>query len=296
MTDFIRGQIIFRRAVGSVTPDYSQPRHARFESGYPFVYDIALALIECDPGTYADEQLLPFTLSGAPDSFRLSLDRRGDPVPDYARIDKLDGLLRTMQIKPPFLGSLLCCGGMVLRKTRFPGAPGRVVMAGAGIMRSPITVVPEKEMFSLLGSPSRLTMGSPEPVPEAFPDGSNPSQTFDKPIWGFGERRAIPSTLHLDVLDHGKEIIPLLYRDDLSEAEARRLEELKASPLCEPFKVHWKDELFAEYYRRSSEAGAVGQLDSYPTAEERQRQRRVVDEIVKAMVEEQRREDSLRYA
>jgi hypothetical protein len=296
MTDFIRGQIIFRRAVGSATPDYSQPQHARFESRHPFVYDIGLAMIECDPDTFADEQLLDLSLSGGPDSRRLSIGTRGEPMDPDTKIDKLDGLLTRMQIKPPFLGALLCCGGMVLRKTRFPASPGRIVMAGAALMRSPIEVVPEREMFTLMGTPSRLTMGSPEEVPAAFPMGSALCQTFGAPIWGFGEKRAFYSTLHLDCIDAGKEYVPLTSKEEPTDADRVRIAELERTGLVDAFRWNKNDLLFNEFKRRAIADGIALPLDSYPTAAELKAHSASVSDLVRELADIFEEESRPRYA
>lgn len=296
MTDFIRGQIIFRRAVGSTTPDYSQPQHARFESRHPFVYDIGLAMIECDPNTFADEQLLDFSMSGGANNRRLSIGTRGEPMDADTKIDKLDGLLTRVQIKPPFLGALLCFGGMVLRKTRFPASPGRIVMAGVALMRSPIEVVKEREMFELMGTPSRLTMGSPEEIPTAFPMGSALCQTFGAPIWGFGEKRAFYSTLHLDCIDAGKEYVPLTSLEDPTDAERARIAELESTGLVDAFRWNKNDLMFNEFKRRAIDEGISLPLDSYPTAAELAEHTALVNGLVHELMIEFETDNRRRYA
>lgn len=290
MSDIVRGQIIFRRAVG----EHSLGRMSDLLTGsradsHQFVFDIGLALIECAPGSYADEELLDLLVTGSADDFELSLSRRGKPMPQSAKVNNLSGLLTDLRIEPPFLGSLLCCGGMILRRTRFPASSGAEVMAGVAIIRSPVEVLPESEMFTLMGVPGhRLSMASPEEMPDAFTEGSTPEQAFSKPIWGFGQRRGIYSTLHLDVIDAGKEYVPLMMTENPTDEQRHRMAELEATGLVDPFHSRsWHGEYMA-FKKRIFERGAMPAFDGYPTRDELDCQRAVIKDIVMEMKREAR--------
>lgn len=268
MENSVRGQIAFRKSQG-----YSAPvdaRHSRIPADKNTYY-LGVGILECDKGAYQTESIIDFTVSDSHGGPTMDLGTKGAPLDSAAAsIDSLSGLITSIQIKAPFLGALLTCGGMVLRETRFPSPEGKVTLALIALVRSPVDHLPERTMFTLSGDAgSRLRMVDPVPMPGMFPIGCALCQVYADPIWGFGpEPRSIHSTLRLDFIDAFKEYEALLALDDPDAGQRARIEALRRTEPGRMYDSNLRDPAFAEFKRIMRAEGLVPPMDAYPTASE----------------------------
>lgn len=286
MTNSIRGQIIFRHAQGS--PKGFDRAFGAPTSQVPFSYYLAAGILEADEGELPDEKVIDFLIDRRDRGMSFQLMGRGRALPPESAISDLGGVMTQMEVEAPFLGALLICGGMVLRKTRMPSAEGKVTYAIAALVRSPVDIIPEREMFSFLGNSRSLALFNPNPVPESFEEGSTPTQTYGLPIWGFDtEPRAFRSTLPLPVIDVCSEIRAIEMSRTQTDAQKERLEQLYGNWLADPVKWNRKDERFEEFKRRMFERGGYQPMDTYPAAAECAAHEGMVSEVVREMLEQE---------
>lgn len=285
MTHQLRGQIIFRNAIGA---NRSMDRLFRTPSSeVPFSYYLAVGILEATEAALPAERVLGFVINKRGSSTQLQLTGAIHSLPPESAISDLGGVMTQMDVEPPYLGALMICGGMVLRKTRMPAPEGKVVHAIAALVRSPVDILPQREMLTFAGDNGRLDVIDQRKIPDSFPIGGAMAQTYGLPIWGFGEEpHSIRSTLRLDCIDACNEVHRIEMSGPMDDEKRAQIEALHASGMTDP--IRWtKGEQFEEFKRRVAEQGGYRPLDTYPTAVECAKHDTMVREIVASMMREE---------
>lgn len=256
-------------------------------TGVPFTYYLAVGVLEADVDALPAEKVLGFIINKRASGTELQLTGSVGRLPPESAISDLGGVMTQMNVEAPFLGALMICGGMVLRKTRMPAAEGKEVHAIAALVRSPVDLLPQREMLSLAGNNGRLGVVHQREIPASFPIGGLMSATYGMPIWGFGnEPRSIISTLRLDCIDACNEVRKIEMSGPLDDEKRARLAALHESGMTDPA-CRTKSEQYEEFKRRMAERGAYRPLDTYMTAAECEQHDGMVREIVETMLREE---------
>jgi len=124
-------------------------------------------------------------------------------------------------------GGVLAGGGLMLRRTRAPAAPGRELAIVAGLFSCDGTVFADQQFADISGDmTARLAISGRRCVKEWRTNGSTISQVMKSPRWGWGDEPwGFNSTMDLKSIDEAMRVEALAddpNHDPEELAEARR--------------------------------------------------------------------------
>ncbi len=282
----MRGQIYFRDQ--DVTAD-----------GAPVVGGVGI--IEVPQGHFAENAVRGLTMTGGPDRFELSLTSYFRDVADddhvaAAEIDSA-ALLPVWPLPSPLVGDV-DGGGIMVRRTRMPAAPGMEIVSCVALLKAPAKRLARDVMYAISGHldtppdvtdprhmpfSGRLVCADPRPVPGLVSRGHNLHQLLKQPVWGFGEEgRAFNSTMSLALIDLCDEAQALMAMaaGEMTPEQRERLEALRRTEARWVLSIGDKDPEYQAYRRAMvAEFGPV-RFDGTLTASEKAAREEAADRIL----------------
>ena len=235
------------------------------------------------------EAVHDFALLPGIGGIHMSFEGPARPLEDHASATDLASLATSIPWRgaSDVMGALgYGGGGLVLRETRAPSAPGTRTMLVLCVLRLPEASMPDKSMFSFeclsdahADRPSRGRLFD-QTVLDVDTIGMSLCQVHKAALWGWGdEPHGFRSTMRLDVVDLCTRYYELL--DDPS-ADPKELESIRRRTMGAVGSAH-NDPQFAEFRRRMVEQGGNVPWDACPTASEEAAQDALADRIVREM-------------